>query len=92
MEGIDNDTIAGNRVRTELGTDFSKLMRQDAHHFRGMIDANRYVVGRNRERLLELIEREMAEETEAERFWEENQNSKQQEDKNNDESANTNKD
>lgn len=92
VEGIDNYTIAVNRVRTELGTDFSKLMRQDAHHFRGMIDANRYVVGRNRERLLELIEREMAEETEAERFWEENQNSKQQEDKNNDESANTNKD
>ena len=88
VEGIDNYTIAVNRVRTELGTDFSKLMRQDAHHFRGMIDANRYDVGRNRERLLELIEREMAEETEAERFWEENQKNQQQEDKKYDESFN----
>lgn len=90
VEGIDNYTIAVNRVRTELGTDFSKLMRQDAHHFRGMIEANKYVVGKPRERLIAMIEREMAEEREAERFWEENQNSKQQEDKKDDESADTN--
>lgn len=71
----DNYAVAVNAVRVELGAEYSALMRQDSHHYRGIIEGNRYLSDGQSRALERMLEREQREQEEAENWWTHNNTS-----------------
>lgn len=64
-----NYAVAVNAVRIELGAEYSALMRQDSHHYRGIIEGNRYLTTNELNALHHMLEDEKQEQEEAENWW-----------------------